>query len=567
MGKPQSTGNLVNALAQDSSNNIGIGGAANASFKLQVTGATNLTGALTGTSGNFSGDLTIDTNTLFVDSTNNRVGIGTTTPATRFELAGGSGNFQIASSGAEVFFTRDGNNDILANAGTSAGIRFGGQQQLRFATGSSLTTRLTIDSTGAATFQTTGNNGIINIGGTTFYSQLETNSTLGGLKIKSIWGATNSGIIQFINGTAENVRMHIADNGFIGIGTITPSSNLQVHGTSFCEVRSLSTTTGDYANFIVDTNNNTNYRLQIVGFGTTASGDLAGISRAGNGFLVKSGGLLAVGTRDSNALVFSTNETERMRIYSNGRIENSNVPANDFALTINGSSTTSQSYGINIYAGTNSSDASLNVNSRSGSSYFKVRGDGKIEMGNTAISGEILKITGNSGLDNYISVYSGSIHMFVDADASNSAGIVGTQSSHNLKLRTGGINRMNIDTSGNIGAPNSGSNIYSASDLRLKQNIETIENGLDKIIALNPVKFNWIDGFVESEDGKDMLGFIAQEVQNAIPEAVEDFSSNSITIGEKTIENPLRVNEKFIIPVLVKAIQELTQKVNALENK
>jgi hypothetical protein len=55
MGKPQSTGNLTNALAQDSSNNIGIGGSANASFKLQVTGATNLTGALSGTSATFSG--------------------------------------------------------------------------------------------------------------------------------------------------------------------------------------------------------------------------------------------------------------------------------------------------------------------------------------------------------------------------------------------------------------------------------------------------------------------------------------------------------------------------------
>jgi len=54
MGKTQSTGNLTNALAQDSSNNIGIGGAANASFKLQVTGTTNLTSALTGTSAVFS---------------------------------------------------------------------------------------------------------------------------------------------------------------------------------------------------------------------------------------------------------------------------------------------------------------------------------------------------------------------------------------------------------------------------------------------------------------------------------------------------------------------------------
>jgi hypothetical protein len=120
--------------------------------------------------------------------------------------------------------------------------------------------------------------------------------------------------------------------------------------------------------------------------------------------------------------------------------------------------------------------------------------------------------------------------------------------------------RMTITKEGNIGAP-SGTNIYNASDVRLKQNITTITNGLNKIIGLNPVMFNWINGYVESEEGKNMLGFIAQEVQNIVPEAVESFSDGSnITVGETVIENPLRVNEKFIIPVLVKAIQELNQK-------
>jgi hypothetical protein len=124
--------------------------------------------------------------------------------------------------------------------------------------------------------------------------------------------------------------------------------------------------------------------------------------------------------------------------------------------------------------------------------------------------------------------------------------------------------KMRISANGNIGAPN-GSNIYNASDIRLKQNITKIENGLDKIIALNPVKFNWLNGFEPTEDGKDMLGFIAQEVQNAIPEAVENFGNNSVTIGETIIENPLRVNDKFIIPVLVKAIQEMNTKIIELE--
>ena len=36
--------------------------------------------ALSATTGTFSGDLTVDTNTLHVDSTNNRVGVGTTAP-------------------------------------------------------------------------------------------------------------------------------------------------------------------------------------------------------------------------------------------------------------------------------------------------------------------------------------------------------------------------------------------------------------------------------------------------------------------------------------------------------
>jgi len=132
--------------------------------------------------------------------------------------------------------------------------------------------------------------------------------------------------------------------------------------------------------------------------------------------------------------------------------------------------------------------------------------------------------------------------------------------------------RMTIDGSGNIGAT-SGTNIYNASDVRLKQNISSISGSLNSVLSLNPVKFNWINDFVPSENGKDMLGFIAQEVQTIVPEAVESFASDSIFVGETEIDNPLRVNEKFLIPVLTKAIQEqqaiidsLIARIEALEN-
>jgi hypothetical protein len=127
--------------------------------------------------------------------------------------------------------------------------------------------------------------------------------------------------------------------------------------------------------------------------------------------------------------------------------------------------------------------------------------------------------------------------------------------------------KMTVLVDGSIGAP-TGTNIYNPSDLRLKKNIITITEGLNKVMGLNPVKFNWVENFSPDEQGKDMLGFIAQEVESVVPEAVEGFSDGSaLIVGETTVENPLRVNEKFIIPVLVKAIQELKAEIDELKNK
>ena len=61
---------------------------------LTVSGNTTASGTLgvTGTA-TLSGDLTVDTNTLKVDATNNRVGIGTTSPTAQLELSAGAPTF------------------------------------------------------------------------------------------------------------------------------------------------------------------------------------------------------------------------------------------------------------------------------------------------------------------------------------------------------------------------------------------------------------------------------------------------------------------------------------------
>ena len=84
--------------------------------------------ALAATTGTFSGDLTVDTNTLYVDSTNNRVGVGTTSPAYNLDV------YNLASSGAP----------LLARFKSA-----GGDTQL-YVDNSTITTQLTADSANSA---------------------------------------------------------------------------------------------------------------------------------------------------------------------------------------------------------------------------------------------------------------------------------------------------------------------------------------------------------------------------------------------------------------------------------
>ena len=126
--------------------------------------------------------------------------------------------------------------------------------------------------------------------------------------------------------------------------------------------------------------------------------------------------------------------------------------------------------------------------------------------------------------------------------------------------------RMAISSNGNIGTSDGGSQIASGSDRRLKQNINSLSDSLNIVNNLNPVSFNWADNFSESEKDKTLYGFVAQEVQDVFPDAVEDFSGGAdIELNGETIENPLTVRERFLIPVLVKALQEADDKIEALE--
>jgi hypothetical protein len=106
--------------------------------------------------------------------------------------------------------------------------------------------------------------------------------------------------------------------------------------------------------------------------------------------------------------------------------------------------------------------------------------------------------------------------------------------------------------------------ITSLSDARDKKDIEELPVGLSFIEKLNPVKFVWDD---RNEDGRHDVkdfGFIAQELKSVQEE--EGVADILKLVYE---ENPDKLEASYgkLVPVLVKAIQELSNKVKELENK
>jgi hypothetical protein len=106
--------------------------------------------------------------------------------------------------------------------------------------------------------------------------------------------------------------------------------------------------------------------------------------------------------------------------------------------------------------------------------------------------------------------------------------------------------------------------ITSLSDGRDKKDVEILPVGLSFIETLKPVKFVWDE---RDENGKHDIkdfGFIAQDLKSAQEDAgVDDILR---LVYE---ENPDKLEASYgkLVPILVKAIQELSDKVKMLENK
>ena len=416
------------------------------------------------------------------------------------------------------------------------------------------------------------------------------------------WGIaipTNSKDLRIYDYTANTERMRITSGGNVGIGTTSPGALLTV--------------AGGRAQITGNTAPSSGTGLELFYDGTGA-GTLA--FARGTGYIPN--------FMDGSQLQFFTSSSERMRITSGGNVLIGNTTNAGYKLDVNGTSMTrgtlaidnngqdaspteyirfertsqgSSNYYNSIYSstgsGTNLLQFRLSNTAGSQNTIMTLTGAGNVGIGTTSLS-EKLEVEGR------IKIRSGYALYLSNGDNTATSAIVNGESTSTSStlFYTGGAERMRITSGGQVGInttsfdfgeklglysttsytihskrsgtgseghvafsnanggvgsifTNGSSTSYNtSSDYRLKQDLKEY-NGLSLVSAIKTYDYEW------KSDKTRAYGVIAHELQEVIPYAVQ---------GEKDGEQMQGVDYSKIVPILVKAIQELKAEIDILRN-
>lgn len=373
-------------------------------------------------------------------------------------------------------------------------------------------------------------------------------------------GSTNSIDLQFK--TNNTLRAYVYNtNGSFGVGSAIDTANVKFKvdaGTSSSEAIRAVGVKGNVnywmqlnvqnmsngikaSSDIVATNNAENY----INMGINSSGNTSNKwGQANDGYLFNSNGDLLLGSKASSGSIYflTGGESDSFGTGGNGRmlINSAGVAIGTASQNFNSTVTIrSKNTGIvnplalvNLQAGA-ATDTLLVVNTHV---VKKVANPGWIQGGN-----------GLSSIANF-----------------------GTTSNYALPFITNNTEKMRLTTSGtlliNTTTANDTYKLYvsgdayvtgvltHSSDSRLKKNILPLKYGLNSILDLAPVSYNWID---TSKSTKTQLGLIAQDVKKVIPEVV---------VGDENKEK-LGINYTELIPVLINAVKEQQAKIEAQQKE
>jgi len=224
----------------------------------------------------------------------------------------------------------------------------------------------------------------------------------------------------------------------------------------------------------------------------------------------------------SDFLYYRTGGSERMRISGNGRTSIGTTTTNAGLTVANGD--------IRTTAAAFANDAnSMSMSQESGGGFIVARGPGGSTRGTISLS--VNEDGGGGGL----------IGLKIESNAAvylpNIIGFSGANSD------------VRYDTS-------SGQIYYQTSSQRYKSEITNLEDSLNKIQSLRPVRFK------DNHTEKFTIGLIAEEVVDIIPEVV--FKKNIDGFDE---QQPEGINYSDITPFLIKAIQEQQTVIEDLKSR
>ena len=363
-------------------------------------------------------------------------------------------------------------------------------------------------------------------------------------------------------------RMRITSAGDVGIGTTSPQSALHIaEGGSGSDGGSVITLSQTGFGSIVN-----NDDLGSVHFGGVTSGGVG--SHACAKIMVEGDGTFGTNDFPTRMGFFTTADggntlSENMRLTNAGLLQlGTSIGNSTYAGLFNGVS--------NVGTG-----AIIQTRNGDGKKHFMLRGDNNVEYGSIGLSSATgsgaLQLQGEDTI--VFNTNTDTERMRISATGKiligTTSGVRGAEdlsiqaASDAIAVRTAGAGLIvrkssfgngflclfENDSATQVGAITSGgsSTVFNtSSDYRLKEKIEPMQNGLERLNQLNPVKFTW------KETGEESEGFIAHEVDEVFSDCIH---------GEKDGENMQGMDYGRITPLLVKAIQELHEQVDALQSE
>jgi hypothetical protein len=479
--------------------------------------------------------------------------------------------------------TWDSSNDLLSVNGLSiysTGVRAAGSNDLQIGSANTF-----------PSIVVRGSNGNVGVGSSTPFAKLS---------VKGV-GATTGVNFQTTN-SSDSPLFTVLDSGNVGIGTTGPGAALDVVGT-IKSSGSLSAGTHKYG-IMSDATIGGTTQSNMFYAGGTITASTAVTERAG--LRVDSAGLgsgASITTQYGIYIANQTGATTNYGLYSAGA--NDNYFAGDVGigvtnpstkLEVNGSITAQGSiifkdannantYGLRGLTGIVTLDAGSVYPTgwnfqygNSASSALYINSGGNVGIGTTSpiaklsvdstTSASMANFNSNNASGGYIAFdKSGNNFGYIgNQDALTSSGGTGLalRSTGNLQFSTNGATtRMTLDTAGALsvtalvscgGIQTNGSGTMSCtSDSRLKDIQSTFTSGLSAINQISPQTYSWKSNSSLYDGGVLYSGFIAQNIESAIPEAV-----NTNLDGYK------QVNTTTILASAVNAIKELYTRTVAL---